>query len=474
MSTMRRDLSRPIMLLIGLAYLTLLAVALIRMHLDPEVVASLTIGGIGLVVLALRPYLGIHAFIAVMYLENVLPSEGGVTGPKVLGAVILAGWLLSAAVRRQLGIRLNAFVFVMLAFVIWSGVCTVYAIDADLALTRVFSFVQLAGATLMFISVIDHPDRMRGVQWAIVLWTFFAAIFAVSEYYLGLTPVAVGFVGNRNGLAGGISIAIVSTYLLYQSNPGRLAKLFLISSLPVFFLGLALTLSRTGFIMLAVGLLAVWYRILREKGILILAGSVAVFCLIAILLPSTVLQRVGSIVPAIRQQRDTFGTRVRLWQAGMRMIDDRPVFGVGPANFNTALPRYSGAELANLHLVAHNAYVSVGAEMGLVGLALFLIMYVLAFREAGFALRWGRRTGSKESELHALATEISLILVMTGALTHSSETIKFNWMCLGLAVGIGQVARRATSTAAAEARGRALGAVTKSAGHAEIEPARQG
>ncbi|HEV8700160.1 MAG TPA: O-antigen ligase family protein [Candidatus Polarisedimenticolia bacterium] len=474
MSTLRRDMSRPIMMLIVLGYLTLLAVGLIRMHLDPDVVAALTIGGIGLVILALRPYLGIHAFIAVMYLENVLPSEGGVTGPKVLGAVILTGWLLSAALRRGLGFRLGAFVLVMLAFVTWTGVSSVYALDDELALARVFSFVQLAGATLMFISVIDRPSRMRGVQWAIVLWTCLATIFALAEYYLGLTNVAVGFIGNRNGLASGISFAIVFACLLYQADPGRLARLFLIFTLPVFFLGLALTLSRTGFIMLAVGLLAVWYRVVRDKGLLILAGSVAALSLVTVLLPDTVWQRVGSIVPAIRQQRDTFGLRVRLWQAGMRMIEDRPVFGVGPGNFVAALPRYSPGELTGRQLVAHNSYVSVAAEMGLVGLALFLMMYLLALREAGFALRWGRRSGSKELELHAFAMEISLILVMTGALAGSLESLKYNWMCLGLAVGVGQVARQASSRAGAQLRGRAVGAVTEGAGGPNVEPRRLG
>lgn len=474
MSTLRRDLIRPIMMLIGLAYLMLLAVGLIMMHLDPYVIAGLTLGGIGLVLLTLRPYVGIQAFIAVMYFEYVLPSEGGFTVPRVVGVFILTGWLLSAAVRREMGFRLRAFVLVMLAFVTWSGVCLIYALDTSVAITRVFSFVQLAVATLMFISVIDRPSRMRGVQWAIVLWTCLATTFAVAEYYMGLTSVAVGFVGNRNGLAGGISIAIVFSYLLYQANPGGLAKLFLVLALPAFFLGLALTLSRTGFIMLGVGLMAVWYRIVREKGLLILAGSLAVFSLVTLLLPDTVWKRAGTIVPAISQQRDTFGLRVRLWEAGMRMIEDRPVFGVGPANFITALPRYSWRERPGRELVAHNAYISVAAEMGLVGLALFLMMYVLAFREAHFAFRWARRAGSKESELHALATEISLILVMTGALTGSTENHKFSWMCLGLAVGIGQVARRASSAPETQPHGRTVDAVAQGAGGPSVEPVQLG
>jgi O-antigen ligase len=430
------------MILVGLGYLLLLVVGLVRMHLEPDRVLALTVGGIGLVALILRPYVGIHAFIALVFFEDILPSEGDLTVVKLVGGVILTGWILSVLIRRRLGFRLDAFVYLALAFVTWTFVSSIYALDAEIALTRVSSFVQLVLAALMILSVVDRPSRIRGVYWSMVLWAYLSTVVAIPQYYLGITPVALGFFRNRHGLAMVIDLGIVFAYFLYQTNPGRAGRLFLLTSLPVFFLGLALTLSRTGFIMLGVALLTVWYRIAREKRLLLLLSSMAALCIITYLLPDAVWKRAGSIVPVIQRQQETFGLRVRLWEAGIRMIRDRPVFGVGPGNYMTALPRYSQGELTGRHLVAHNAFISVAADMGLIGLGLFVAILVRALIGTDRARRVGRRTGSKDLEFYALAAQIALILVMTQAVTNSCEAIKFTWAVLGMAACVEQVAWR--------------------------------
>src|SRR3989304_5970566 len=93
-------------------------------------------------------------------------------------------------------------------------------------------------------------------------------------YYLGMTPTASGLVGNRNLLATYINVAIVCAYLLHQETRDGARRIVLAACLPILFLGLALTFSRAGLIVLVFALVLVWYRAARQRKFLLLVGSI--------------------------------------------------------------------------------------------------------------------------------------------------------------------------------------------------------
>lgn len=60
--------------------------------------------------------------------------------------------------------------------------------------------------------------------------------------------------------------------------------------------------------------------------------------------------------------------RLELWKSGVEMAVTRPLFGVGVGQFSAAnYLRGSG-----VHLTAHNTYVQIAAELGLIALAIYL------------------------------------------------------------------------------------------------------
>lgn len=120
------------------------------------------------------------------------------------------------------------------------------------------------------------------------------------------------------------------------------------------------------------------------------------FVLVVFLLPTT---RHGSFGFSVN-------TRVELLKVGGRMMQDRPLFGVGSARFYSLFPRYTSDELqrafeeANGRPIprenAHNQFVQFGAELGLVGLSAFVLLLLAS---AGVGLRQPGRL----PELAALA-----------------------------------------------------------------------
>ena len=166
-------------------------------------------------------------------------------------------------------------------------------------------------------------------------------------------------------------------------------------------------------VLIAAGLIASWSRgawlgavvgvaivlILRSRTAAILTGLATLIMLVALLLgafspetvPAPIAQRVQDI-PAYFGLTDALSQpvtdanfavleRLAHWVAAERMWESSPWLGVGPGNFNTIYPlvRLPRWDIALGH--AHNIYLNVLAETGLIGLMAYtgLLVTALAF-----------------------------------------------------------------------------------------------
>jgi len=146
------------------------------------------------------------------------------------------------------------------------------------------------------------------------------------------------------------------------------------------------------------------------------------------------------IVERISQLWDPQGSvfiRIHTWEAAFSMIKASPVFGSGLGTFQIVFPgfRYPGFEsdipYGNL-LHAHNEYLEIWAEMGILGLALFLWLMIGFFRYAIKNFRGGR------GGLIALGLISGIAGVLVDSLFSSSlrwtgPAFTF-WLLFGLAV----------------------------------------
>ena len=430
---------------VALGGLVLLMGAIVVLHLPPEMVLALLVGGAIVPIFVLRPIVGLHLLIALIYVENVITLHFEVTGLQIVGAIVVAAWLLHVLVRRSLGIPYSPAILLIGLFVAWSLLTTLTALDSAVAMTSVVSYVQLAILALMTVSVLDRPSRLVGVYRAVVLWTCLSAGYGLIAFYSGESKVVSGTVLNRNLMAIYLNLAVVCALILYQVSTRRLERLALMLSLPVLILSLALTLSRTGLISLSAGILLVWYRLVQTRRYLILLLSITIIALVGLVLPDVFFERAATIVPVMEERTDTFGTRIALWESGARMLGDHPLVGVGPGNFIVALPRYGrGLEHFGNRLVSHNAYVGIAAESGVPGLLLFCLLFVAAFRAAEGAARL-LRTSQRPIALLGVGAEISLFTILVNGLTGNIEILKYTYLLLGICVAVSNLARRATA-----------------------------
>jgi putative inorganic carbon (HCO3(-)) transporter len=131
-------------------------------------------------------------------------------------------------------------------------------------------------------------------------------------------------------------------------------------------------------------------------------GALAGLVLLALLRAPRLLWLVGGAVlavlvlrPAAVTDRLTIGDassrdRYYMWQAGLDMVLDKPVFGQGPGLILAEYPRYRWPEATHpMQPHLHNNLLQVAAERGLPALAFLLWWAIVAIAAA---LREARRT----------------------------------------------------------------------------------
>ncbi len=141
-------------------------------------------------------------------------------------------------------------------------------------------------------------------------------------------------------------------------------------------------------------------------------------------------------------------TRLALWKGAIRMIEANPVMGVGYKMFQTYIYSYvdHNEKTAGLELKGrdgHNAYLMIGAEMGIPALLVFLAILVFMFRIAWRAYRASPDLYWKTLSLVTLCSVTSLVITnMFGSRIFSLVLTGYLWMLLAILLKMPRWARQ--------------------------------
>ncbi len=110
------------------------------------------------------------------------------------------------------------------------------------------------------------------------------------------------------------------------------------------------------------------------------------------------------------------GGRTLIWKITLRMISDHPITGVGAGNFTINIQEYYGDyDFGNREtnwLRPHNDFLWVLSEKGIVGLALFFLLFGLALY---YAIAIIRSDTTKENKLFALFSIMGIVSYMVNS-----------------------------------------------------------
>jgi O-antigen ligase len=237
----------------------------------------------------------------------------------------------------------------------------------------------------------------------------------------------------------------------------RTTALAAAACLAVLWGGLVLTFSQSSFGALLVGLAVL--AALRWR-----ARPVAVTVMVAAAVAAAVVIAFPSLVKLDLESESSVDAatsgRVELMEGGLSMFADRPFLGFGSGSFAERFREREGVSSEQASAASHTIPITVAAEQGVVGLAVYLLVLAAAFRLlfSGLgALRGREPPGTEVVTLGFIAAAFAALVFHTLLYAAFLED-PLTWALLGAAIGIRLSYRgreRAPGDGARDARGSA-------------------
>lgn len=281
----------------------------------------------------------------------------------------------------------------VLAFVLWVALSISWASYKGETLRTTFTYLGVFGVMVVIGSL---EKKYLVLAW--IALTLTVALSVPAGYILPVPEDSFMAVSGRFGPGG----ATPNTYacsveiVFFAAYFGLLRRHRILAYLlaPVFLYAIFATESRTALIALvATPLLALLVpRLAARLGWRILPlyvlGPVALV-VIVLAIPSvgeSILERYTTLSQL--QSADTWSGRWSSWHGALDVIASHPILGVGAGNYAEATLQYSATVLQHsfkkgeVASLAHNIYLGVASELGLVGMLLFLGILFFLFKTA--------------------------------------------------------------------------------------------
>lgn len=353
-----------------------------------------------------------------------VPKVLVVTGPFVLFSLATYFW---ASVPSQVIDKFDSYVRFLVVMVV------VVATVRSLAMLRLVVWTIIAGgAFLGFLGLL---------QWATASYHFDYFGFANVQFEGLATRVSAhrlgGPIGEPNFFAQRLIIVLPLAVERMIHEERLLLRFLALVSAALVVPAIVLTYSRGGFLALAV-VIAVCAYWLRPRRSTVVVG-IAVIGVLLLVAPAAYVQRVTNLRQALSAER-TYDTSIRGRTSealvATRMLGDAPLGGVGSGNYIALYSDYApevGLDTRPFRF-AHSLYLEVAAENGIIGLILFGVILVSAYRGVTLGARRTDREGlaSYSAMLRAIRLALTAHLI-TALFLHGSFQRMF-WVLIGLCI----------------------------------------
>ena len=362
--------------------------------------------------------------------ENVLTIEGVGTLSRIIGLGAAGAGILSVVfggtVRRP-----GPLLWAAAAFAAWNALSLFWTIDAGLSVLRVFTYAQLLLLVWLIGEFAPRAPAVRTLMLAYVLGASISAANTVINYRTGsettyLRYAAFNFDSNDLGLI--LVLGVPLAWYLVLADERRSVQWVAALYLPMAAIGVLLTASRGAFLagVAAASIVGWTFWRLRPGGRALVLGALVASAVGAmVLVPETSWRRLSTIKTEVGA--GTMNQRREIWQAGADAFPASSLFGVGAGAFRIAVEPRLGVQRA-----AHNAFIGILIEAGIVGFGVFCTML-----GAAFVLVAG---------MPPLERRLWLVLGAAwaiGVMSLSWEHRKPTWVMFGLLAAHGAALRRA-------------------------------
>lgn len=304
----------------------------------------------------------------VQQVDIVMTKASNMLGYILIGLVIIRGKKLP---------RLVPLDYWIILFFLWASASQLWAVDASVASFNAFRFVQFIILYFLIRILIRTPLDVQ-LYFKYVLVSFIPLVIVVFLQY------SAGFFGSGYGEGRPGTLAFFIPYLLALTALSARNKWLVWGSILLSIFLASYHGSRRIFIAIA-GYFGLHFR-LRLGGFIILGILFFMGPYLYRLIPETTQYRLSKTfreTQTILEEGADYNTfnklgtnRWELWDYSIRIFKDNPITGVGLKNQTSLILEYGADREAR----AHNFYIEVLADLGLVGILLLAAIIYNGFK----------------------------------------------------------------------------------------------
>jgi O-antigen ligase len=261
--------------------------------------------------------------------------------------------------------------------------------------------------------------------------------------FLPINPVNVVI---QDRITYGLFVTVAAYFWAIEAffceSRNKRAILLILVALAVFNL-LAVVNSMTAYVILPTLFSYFFISRWRWKGVIAFALAVALIMAITLSFPANPLyQRIAGAVTEFTQwrpdeaQTTNVGGRLEFYHNALKMIRERPLFGVGVGGFADAYAKQIRDRKMVLTDNPHNEYLLTAAQVGLVGLAALLYLFFTQWRLA-------RLLPTRQGAILARGVVLAFVVgcLFNSFLTDFDEGVFFIWISALLFSGVTPVSK---------------------------------
>jgi O-antigen ligase len=402
-------------------------------------------------ILVLRPRelcLGVYAFLLPFDSLTAVGPQG-LTLTSIAGAAVAAILLGTALVKKDLHRPPRQAMWWAL-FVAWAAVTVLWALEWEPAISKLPTAFSLLSLYLVVLSTNISRKELRTISLSVVAGACAAAVYTIFQFYGGASYhgtmrgslMAGDKATDPNYFAASLLLPLslaVHGFLTPRSRLARLGWLVVAATLAF---GILVTMSRGSLV--AVTLMVLFYMYTHQVSRRMAIPLVAIFVALAFVLPGAFFTRMQTAVESGGSGRTV------IWKGALVTFEHYALLGAGLNNFPYANQANIGSTPVLLGITfgwgAHNTYLEIAVEMGIVGLVLLLTAVVAQLRTAS---RYRKDAPDKIGGVVAYEAACYSILVAVffiGAIW--AKWFWLAWMLLAVAVRTAQAEQRSEARAA--------------------------
>jgi len=378
-------------------------------------------------------------------------------------------WLYLSLFKEKNNLVKNNALYVPLGlFFLWGALSLTWTISMPATFTQIFYSAFYLSAFFLSFNVIDNDKRREKFLWMLLVSTFLVSGYAVYQYFWGLEETRqylilhkaeIPIAAHENFISRLYTDRAFSTFLY----PNTLAT-FLMMVLPfavfsavfcgknddakyiiikrvifpavsiLILFAFILTFSKGGSVVLILSwLIFLLFKVPKSRKIITVVGFILLLIFVIFF-----VYRSDSVSSSLQSVKASSKARVEYWRAGVEMLKERPFHGFGFGSFGRIYSKYKLPEAEETQ-AAHNDFLQVWSELGIIGFLFFLSIFIFYFRE----LNKRMKNAARLSPLQKVFVYGGFVSVLSFAL-HSLGDFSFYvfgaasvlFMIMGVSLGV--------------------------------------